>query len=219
MKLIPCCNYEKLSYLSSSYILNFNDLKLGLASGHSPKKTYENIVNNITSKQANSFCGFQIDEYIGCPPTDKNSFNYYINKNLIEPLDTNKILTIDGETSIDINACKKYLNKIKAMSYANIMILGLGQNGHIAFNEPGSKINDTVRIVKLQHEAKYKLGFTIGIKEILKSKEIMLLVTGKNKKNIFEAFLKEKESASIPATYLKNHKKLKVFIDEEIYLI
>lgn len=218
MELISCPNYEKLSYCCASYILTYRTLRLGLASGFSPKKTYEYLVKNINSKQASSISGFQIDEYLNCSPTNKDSFNYYLNKNLIKPLKSSKILTIDGKTDNSDKACSIYLEKIKSMSYAKIMILGLGENGHIAFNEPGSKNSDSVRIVKLEHKTKYEYGFTIGIKEILKSKEILLLVTGKNKKMIFEAFLKEKETCKIPATFLKNHKNLKVYIDEEIYL-
>lgn len=218
MELISCSNYEELSVLSSSYILSFDNLVLGLASGNSPKKVYQYLVKNISNKQKSIISGFQIDEYVSCPPSDSSSFNYYINENVIIPLNTTKIITIDGLKDNTLEACKNYLNKIKTLSYANIMILGLGTNGHIAFNEPGSKLNSTVRLVKLQHKAKFNMGFTVGIKEILKSKELILLVTGLNKKEIFEKFLNEKESALIPATYLKRHKKLKIYLDEEIYL-
>ena len=112
-----------------------------------------------------------------------------------------------------------YTNEFAKFGPVDLQILGIGINGHIAFNEPGSGISSSIRIVKLSQEtiernnAPTNKALTMGISEILQSKVIILMANGKEKcEAIYKAF-KEKPSADVPASYLQKHEKLYVITD------
>ena len=120
--------------------------------------------------------------------------------------------------------CKNYENLLKR-NPINIMILGVGVNSHIAFNEPGSNLNSKTRLIKLSrrtiksnfknkknHPAK---ALTIGIKNILAAKKVLLLASGKEKEKAINNLIKNKPNKKFPVTFLKKHKNLTLILDKE----
>jgi len=164
---------------------------LGLSTGFSPKLTYELIAKELAKnpKLIPKIKGFQIDEWLGLGSQEISSCQYYIQTNIIDPwqIPLSQCFCIDGLTTTpqkQILSMQNHLTKHPM----DLCILGIGQNGHLALNEPGSNIMDTARIVSLeitsqqhnmltQTEKKIQQGITIGLKEILASKEIFLLMS------------------------------------------
>ena len=164
-----------------------------------------------------------MDEYLHLSENNKVSFHYFMQKHLFKNIGLKK-------RNIHFPSTKKpsnYDRIIKKSGGLDLTILGIGINGHIAFNEPGSKINSRTRIVKLTNETiKSNSRFfknrktpnkslSIGISTILKSKKIILIATGKNKAEIISEVIKTKPSSKIPATFLKKHKRVIFLLDKE----
>jgi glucosamine-6-phosphate deaminase len=133
---------------------------------------------------------------------------------------------LNGDAKNKKKECANYEKEIKKAGGIDLQILGIGANGHIAFNEPGSLLNSRTRLIKLDRQTKKdnarffgsekqvpEFAFTMGINTILKAKKIILLAT-KTKKGIVRRALKEKISSQIPASFLRLHHCC-IFIVEE----
>ncbi|MDP4011552.1 MAG: glucosamine-6-phosphate deaminase, partial [Candidatus Roizmanbacteria bacterium] len=128
---------------------------------------------------------------------------------------------LNGEKDA-VEECARYEKIIKDLGGIDLQILGLGTNGHIAFNEPGSKETSRTRKIKITEESKKALmkmygdvpeyGLTMGIGTILESKEIVLIATGESKKEVFQKLIKlEKPTSDIPASFLLDHPNTTVY--------
>ena len=112
----------------------------------------------------------------------------------------------------DFEKIKKGLLKKIRKSKVDLMILGVGVNGHIAFNEPDSEVGSKTRLVELKHKEVRKKALTIGISTILSAKKIILLGSGKKKEKAIKYLIKSKPNKSYPVSFLKKHKNLTVII-------
>jgi len=226
MKVVVLNNYEELSYYTSNIIINQINNKpnsiLGLPTGNTPLRMYELLVkkynnNQITFKDVISF---NLDEYVGLDKNNINSYHYYMYDNLFNHIDIDKNNIHIPE---DVNKYKEELKKYDI----DLMILGLGQNGHIGFNEPGKEFVRQTHIVNLSENTKEvnsKLfkkdkipdqAITIGIEDIFKAKKILIMVSGKSKKKIVKQLLYSDITPTLPATILLLHSDCTLIVDKD----
>jgi len=205
---------------------------LGLATGSSPKGVYKNLIE-IHKKEKVSFkkvVTFNLDEYYGISKDHKESYNQFMDENLFNhtDIDRNNIHIPDGDLNKKLidNFCKDYEKKIKSYGGIDIQILGIGANGHIGFNEPGSNLNSITRLVKLDYQTRHdaRLNFngiknvpssaiTMGIKTILTSKRIILMAWGKSKSNAIKKAVEVRQNVKVPASLIQSHDNATIVLD------
>ena len=236
MKLITTLNYEELSQKAAEEIIsriNGNpSLNLGLATGSTPTGLYQELIrdhkqNQTSYKDINTF---NLDEYIGIPKKDHNSYHYFMCEHLFEhidiPLDQTHIP--DGTAKDFDKECRRYEQFIHEHGGIDLQILGIGQNGHIGFNEPGTPFDSMTHIINLAESTRKansrffesledvpKQAITMGIASIMASKEIFLLVSGASKAKALAHLINGDVSEQFPASVLQNHPNVTIFADKE----
>jgi len=222
MLIIKTKNYNKLSKIACEIIikeiLKKPNINIGFATGSTPLGLYKKLVSAYKKKKVDfsKIASFNLDEYYPIKKSNKKSYYYYMFKNLFNHINIKKsnINLLNGETKNPDKECRDYENKIKK-NPIDIQILGVGVNGHIGFNEPGSDFNSLTRLVELA-DFKEK-ALTVGIKTIMKSKKIILLASGKNKKSAIRCLIKGNINKKCPVSILRRHKNLVVIADREMF--
>ena len=204
------------------------DLKLGLATGFSPKLAYQFVGEQLIAPNElqDSLRIVQLDEWLGVGPEDPDSCNHFLVQHVINPWGLNKdnSFLLNGATEEpekEISRLKKYLDK----DNLDLCILGLGRNGHLALNEPGSAGSDICRMVSLhplsathamieKRKEKITQGITIGLSEIMESKEIILIITGEEKRSAYNNFMEQKPVKAFPASILFEHDNWTCYVDQ-----
>lgn len=203
---------------------------LGLATGSSPLGVYEELA--ILSKKENiSFkdvTTFNLDEYVGLNPSHHQSYRYFMNDKLFSHIDipiqnTNVPDGINYQDSMDY-----YDQKIALKGGIDIQLLGIGSNGHIAFNEPGTSFDSFTHVVDLKEStikdnARFfdsindvpRKAITMGLASIMQAKKIILIAKGKNKALAIRRLFTEEIDISLPASILKKHDNVDIYCDEE----
>ena len=207
---------------------------LGLATGSSPIKVYEELIR-MHKEDGLSFenvITFNLDEYF---PMDKNniqSYFYFMHEHLFNHVNIlpENINIPDGNVSLeDLHQyCIDYEMKIKSVGGLDFQLLGIGRTGHIGFNEPGSHLNSGTRIITLNHITRVdaapaflgienvpRKAITMGIGTVRSAKRIVLLAWGANKSKIIKETIEGEISSSVPATYLQQHNNTTFVMDEE----
>lgn len=205
---------------------------LGLATGSTPLKLYAKLVEmhkkgDIDFSRATSF---NLDEYVGLPESDHNSYRYFMNENLFDKVNIDKKKThLPSGTVNDVNEhCAEYDAKIKLAGGIDLQLLGIGADGHIGFNEPTSSLSSRTRIKTLtrktiEDNARFfdddpnkvpAHAITMGIGSIMDAHMIVLLGFGENKAEAMAATIEGPVSAMVPASVLQMHQNVKVIIDE-----
>ena len=206
---------------------------LGLATGSSPLGVYKKLID-LHKKEKVTFKNvitFNLDEYYGLKKDHKESYHHFMDEKLFKHIDINRnnIHIPDGELdkkSID-KFCKDYEKKIKSCGGIDIQILGIGANGHIGFNEPGSNLNSVTRLVKLDYKTRKdaRLNFngiknvptsaiTTGIKTILSSKRIILIAWGQAKAEAIKNSVESRQNVKVPASLLQLHENVTFILDK-----
>ncbi len=219
--------------LSDEYIgiINGNpNVVLGLATGGTPKPLYKSLREAFDNKKV-SFQGvttFNLDEYIGLEPTHPQSYRHFMNEQLFNHVDINIENTF---VPLGVGNIAENIEKYEAMLHdkqIDVQLLGIGTNGHIAFNEPGVNMNSFTQEVELvestvKDNSRYfdsiedvpKRAITMGIKSIKKAKKIILIATGVSKADAIYGMVKgRKNNDECPASYLQTHHNVVVYIDE-----
>ena len=206
---------------------------LGLATGSTPTDLYEEMIadykaGNFSYKNIKSY---NLDEYVGISYDHPESYHKFMETNLFDHVDIDKENThVPDASASDLElAVKSYqeeLNKAKI----DVQILGIGGNGHIGFNEPGTPFDAGVHVVDLKEETIQansiffdgninlvpKQAMTMGIKDIMRAKHIILLAFGKAKQDAVRSLVEGNEiTENIPCTILKNHPSVYVLVDKE----
>ncbi|MFD0828951.1 glucosamine-6-phosphate deaminase [Neobacillus sp. M.A.Huq-85] len=239
MKIIEVKDYQQMSERAAEYImekvLDHPSITLGLATGGTPTGTYQNLIKdhqkNGTSYQ--HVTTFNLDEYIGLAGTDKNSYRYYMDENLFNHIDIKKANTfvpIGNGRNIE-EECNRYEDLLAGHGGIDLQVLGIGSNGHIGFNEPGTSFQSKTHIVNLAPstiEANARFfnrpeevptqAITMGISTIMKSKEILLLVSGDSKRDAMYQLIHTELNENFPASVLKNHPCVTIIADEAAIL-
>lgn len=236
MKLIEVKDYQEMSKVAADCLLSKvktnHKLTIGLATGGTPKGFYESLISdheyNGTSYQYVS--SFNLDEYIGLSGTHPNSYSHYMNENLFKhiDIDSDNIHIPSGKADDLEQECKAYDERIRSLGGIDLQVLGIGSNGHIGFNEPGTSFDSNTHLVELtqstrEANARYfdsidevpTYAITMGISSIMKSKEILLLVSGKEKQDALKKLVEGVITEDFPASILNRHDNVKVIADEE----
>lgn len=239
MKVIVEKDYDGISKIASSIIEdvvreNPNAI-LGLATGSTPIGTYKELIrmNKDEGLDFAHITTFNLDEYVGLDVENPNSYRYFMNTELFDHININKENTFvpDGKADNPEEFCIEYDKKIKSYGGVDIQVLGIGSNGHIAFNEPNEELSVGTCIVNLTKEtidanSRFfdsidevpKTAITMGIGSILKAKKIILLASGKNKARVIKEILNNgKLTTKLPASLLLLHDDVTFIVDESAY--
>ena len=196
----------------------------GLATGSTPEELYEIMASSDTD--FSDITSINLDEYVGLSPEDPQSYSYFMEKHLFSKKPFKQTYVPNGLAE-ESEETARY-NKVLAENPIDLQILGIGTNGHIGFNEPGSSFDSETRKVALvestiesnkvyfEHEEDVpRYAFSMGIKSILKSKKIILMAFGKNKAEIIQQMIEGPVTEDVPASVLQNHPNVIVIVDEE----
>ncbi|WP_301110212.1 glucosamine-6-phosphate deaminase [Sporosarcina sp.] len=236
MKIITVKGYKELSETAAQIVLQKieqdPEAVIGLATGSTPLGLYEELAvdHQLNGTSYQKITTFNLDEYVGLPADHDHSYRYYMNENLFTHLDIPKEQTHipRGDAEDAAAEAKNYEELIQRTGGIDLQILGIGRNGHIGFNEPGTSFSSITHLADLTsstREANKKffdsveevpeLAISMGIATIMRSKEILLLITGKQKQSAFEQLTKGEVDESFPASVLRNHPHVTVIIDED----
>lgn len=209
-----------------------NPFVLGLPAGRTPIKTYENIIEMHRSSQVSfkNVVIFTMDEYLGLSRADPNSYYTFIHTNFIDYIDILKenVYVLNGNTNNVKDECKRYEEKIRLYGGINLMIGGVGSDGHLAFNEPGSSLTSRTRLKNLSQEtrvsnAKFfndnidsvpKFALTIGMSTLLESQEIIIIAIGLDKAAAVQAAIEGSVNHMWTISCLQLHPKSILVCDE-----
>lgn len=222
---------ETVSSIIVDKLLSRPSLVLGLATGRTMEPVYEKLVEEAKMKKVsfekNFF--FMLDEYIGIPESHLSSFKSYIESRLIGPLGLHESQFAFPPVHLIQNglAGEHYEKLILEAGGIDLQLLGIGVNGHIGFNEPGSSINSRTRVVELTEETKASnkshfvkgvmpsTALSMGIGSILDGKELLMLATGKSKADAIKYLMNHHDDESCPATFLKAHPRFTLVLDPD----
>lgn len=235
MKLIKVKDYEDLSKQAAAYFIkkiqSSPDMTIGLATGSTPEGMYRYLIKDYEENHTTyrNITTFNLDEYIGLDGSNKNSYRYFMNNHLFNYIDIEKSnihlpCGISKESSAE---CATYEQLIKEHGGIDLQLLGIGGNGHIGFNEPGSSFQSRTRIVELTDETRKDNArffnnleevpteaITMGLGTIMECKEIVLLASGEGKREAMRLLLDGRVSEDFPASLLHNHSNVIVIADE-----
>jgi glucosamine-6-phosphate deaminase len=206
---------------------------LGLATGATPKSLYAELVR-LHKKEGLSFknvISFNLDEYYPMEPDAPQSYHSFMKKNLFNHIDIDPANIHIPDGTIEKNDTRSYAatfeKKIELAGGIDLQVLGIGLNGHIGFNEPGSSRNSTTRLVALDNTTRLanayefnsisqvpRLAITVGISTILKAKRIILLAWGQRKASIIRKSVEGNITDHVPASFLQEHPNCQFVLDE-----
>lgn len=207
------------------------NLVLGFATGKTPLGLYENLIGLYRQGRIDfaEVVAFNLDEYVGLEESHPQSFAYYMDHHLFRQVNIRKenIFRLSGRPADIEEHCRAYEQKIHDAGGIDIQILGIGKNGHIAFNEPGSSLSSRTRLKGLTPETVAanrpffqdekevpRFCLTLGIGTIIETKMALLLASGKAKAEIIARAVEGPVTASVPASALQLHARAKFVIDE-----
>jgi glucosamine-6-phosphate deaminase len=212
MKLIITKNkseaVNKTASVISELIRKKPNAVLGLATGETMIPLYKELVSHYKKGKIDfsQIRTFNLDEYAGIKLGNKNSFHSYMDKYLFSKIKIKK-----QNIHFPSSDAKAYEKEIKKSGGIDLCLLGIGENGHIAFNEPGSSFKNITRKVIT---ADSRQAYTMGIKTIMNSRKIVLLAFGAKKAKAIAESIKGKITEKVPASILKRHKNSFFIIDK-----
>ena len=235
MKVIVVENYQQIgqqgAQIIAGVIKNNPNAVLGLATGTSPIGIYQNLVE-MCQKGEISFANVKtvnLDEYVGLDGTHPQSYRYFMNDNLFNHVDIDKANTFvpNGVAENLQEECTRYTTLVNNL-VQDVQLLGIGSNGHIAFNEPGTPFDSTTHVVNLTENTikdNSRLfedisqvptkALTMGIANIMNAKRILIVANGKNKAQAVYDMVKGQVNTTCPASVLQNHPDVTVIVDKD----
>ena len=214
MRVIPLQNSQDVGRWAAQYIVNAinkfsptieKPFVLGLPTGGTPLSAYKHLINFFNKGEVSfkNVVTFNMDEYVGIEPTHPESYRSFMHNNFFKHIDIKKenINLLNGMASDLEKECNAYEAKIKNYGKINLFMGGVGKDGHIAFNEPGSSLGSRTRVKTLTPDTRVansrffnddinqvpKLALTIGVATLLDAEEVLIIVTGQNKALAVEA--------------------------------
>ena len=235
MELFVYDTYEIMSLEAAKKVMQFinskNKTVLCTASGDSPKGLYKELIEQIQKYKTDisnlNFIG--LDEWLGMNGDDEGSCRFHLDNQLFRPLkiDKNKISFFDGRSHFPEQECERVDNTILALNGIDLAIVGLGMNGHVGMNEPGTspslhshvaKIDPITQQVGQKYFKERKEipgGITLGIANLMEARNVMLVVNDSRKAGILKHVLEENISEKYPASFLRHHPNFSVYADSD----
>ena len=234
MNFIKVENYDKLSAIAANIIAAQVTLKpdcvLGLATGATPVPTYNYMAAQYADGKVSfkNVSTFNLDEYCDLPKEHKNSYYSFMFENLFSKIDVDpaNVNFLDGNTTDPEAESARYANAIAAKGGIDVQLLGIGRNGHIAFNEPSDAFTgESFKIALTQSTIDAnsiyfddipmpRYAMTMGIGSIMKAKKIVLIATGASKAEAVKGMIKGEVTPQLPASVLQQHDDVVIFLDE-----
>ncbi len=231
MRIIKCKNYEEMSRAAAdivaAQVILKPDCVLGLATGSTPIGMYDELAKK--NMDFSKVTTFNLDEYYPIKQSNSQSYHYFMTENFYSKvnLKPGNIFIPNGEAADADAECKSYEEKIAAHGGIDLQVLGIGQNGHIGFNEPDTTLyadthmtgltDNTIeansRFFASKDEVPTK-ALTMGIATIMKARRILLLANGESKARVIKALSSGIIDPQIPATILAAHNDVTVIADE-----
>jgi glucosamine-6-phosphate deaminase len=225
-------DYEALSARAAKILLGEirqnPQLVLGLPTGRTPIGMYQRVTQDCKAEYHcfREVTTFNLDEYVGIPHEHEGSYSTYMKRNLFDHVDIDPSRThIPNGNARDLDMeCRHYEQEIEDLGGIDLTFLGLGRNGHIGFNEPGTPFRSRTRVVELSEStrnanASYfpdghvpSQAITMGIATILSSKRIVLLATGNGKQEAIARLRSRTIIVDFPASALWTHAKVHVLV-------
>ncbi|QUW21469.1 glucosamine-6-phosphate deaminase [Sporosarcina sp. Marseille-Q4063] len=240
MKVIVRDNYDEVSKEASRLVeekIRENDeLVLGLATGATPLGLYENLIDSYKTRGISyeNVKTINLDEYLGLDKNHPASYHAFMFETFFKHIDIelNNTYIPDGVPASAEEECLRYEAVIDHVGPVDLQILGIGTNGHIGFNEPGTDPNSLTHVVELnastiENNAHFfqsidevpTHAITIGIQSILKSDQVILLASGKSKAKAVKTLLESERNVNpdFPASYLWTHDDVTIIVDKDAY--
>ena len=222
---------RKAANIISAQIIMKPNCVLGLATGSSPVGTYRQLIEwyNKGDLDFSHVTSINLDEYKGLSPENDQSYRYFMDTNLFNHVNIDKAHTF-VPNGLEVNsekACTDYNHTIATSGGIDLQLLGLGHNGHIGFNEPGAAFERETHCVDLtestieankrffsSEEEVPRQAYTMGIKNIMQAKKILVIVSGADKAQILEKVLHGPITPEVPASILQLHNDVTIVADE-----
>jgi len=247
MRIVIHKNHEEASRWAAYYIMerinNYGKTAsrstaakpfvLGLPTGSSPLLIYREFVA-LNREGKLSFANvhtFNMDEYAGLPPDHPHSYHYYMNENLFKHVDIDPANThlLDGMAKDPALECQRYEEAISKIGGIELFLGGLGGDGHIAFNEPGSSLHSRTRVKTLTHETRIAnarffdgdpskvpaTALTVGVGTVMDAREVLIIASGKSKARALRAVVEDGVSHMWTLSCLQMHPKAIIVCDED----
>lgn len=235
MNVVYCEDYHSLSLQAAALVISEIEQQRSLllcpASGNSPSGLYDELARKAKAdrKRFAELNIIMLDEWGGLADLDPGSASHYLRTRLLEPLGIppERYISFASSAEEPARECARVRSELDQRGPIDLCILGLGVNGHIGFNEPGSFLKPHCHVAQLTEEtrkhsmvrsatSKPHFGFTLGMQEILASQKIILLVAGATKQRALTALLSEKISTDTPASFLWLHANVDCLIDRSV---
>ena len=242
MKLIINKTYDEISSWTANYIArkinSFNPTSekpfvLGLPTGSSPLGTYKKLIelNKKGEVSFKSVVTFNMDEYVGIPKNHPESYHNFMFSNFFDHIDIDKknIHILNGNAADLTKECADFEEKIKSFGGIELFLGGMGADGHIAFNVPGSSLNSRTRLINLNYDTIVansrffendlnkvpKQALTVGVQTVLDSKEVVIIVNGYKKARALQKVVEEGMNHMWTLSALQNHPNGIIVCDED----
>lgn len=224
MNIVYCRNYEEMSKKAASLVIEEverkKDLLLCAATGNSPTGLYAKMVGKSQNDKVlfDQIRVIKLDEWGGIPENHPSSCEYYLQKKLVEPIKISpeRYISFQSNPADPAAECARIQAELDTKGPIDVCILGIGANGHIGFNEPAPFLEPHCHVAQLSGHSlthtmvqslsdKPTYGLTLGIQDIMRSRKIILLISGKNKEQVIQEFLSGKVTTQLPASLLWLH--------------
>ena len=233
--LVICRNYDEVSSEAFKVMKGVLDQKkdavLGLATGSSPVGLYKKMIadHKASGRSYRDVSTWNLDEYVGLGKEDEQSYYTFMHENLFDAIDIKEENThIENGLAADPDAeAKRYEAELKKLT-VDLQVLGIGSDGHIAFNEPGTPFDAETHVTDLTEQTisdnarffdgdKSKVptrALTQGLATVMRARKIVLIATGANKADAVYDMLKGPLTTDCPASILQKHNDVTVIVDE-----
>lgn len=236
MKIIVCDNYQEMSQVAAGMVADIMKSTpspvLGLATGSTPVGLYQHLIamHDAGELDFSKVTTVNLDEYYPISPDNNQSYRYFMNANLFDHVNIDKSRTFvpNGMAEDPHEACREYENLLVSVGAPDVQILGIGQNGHIGFNEPADALQVPTHVTGLtestiQANARFfdsiedvpTQALTMGIGSILRAKQIIILASGKSKADAVAKLMAGTLDTSCPASMLNLHDNVTLICDTE----
>lgn len=236
MQIYETADYNEMSRkaanIMASQIVLKPDSVLGLATGSTPEGMYQQLIEKNVRDDIDfsKIRTVNLDEYMGLDGDDEQSYHYYMENKLFRHINinSNNCYLLDGMVRDSQKECSRFERLIQELGCIDMQLLGVGENGHIGFNEPNTHFSKGTHLVALtqntievnsrffkEDEQVPHYAYTLGIKNIMDAKKILFVINGKRKAEILKQIIAGPITPEVPASILQLHKNVTVVADKE----